>query len=72
MRIWKYQEEKETHLLVKLYKEDHGEGEYLGDLDEESIKRLILEIKPDAKIEQAYGTLAYFGMLPLLVFKKKN
>ena len=72
MTIWKYQEEKETHMLVKLYKEDHGEGEYLGDLDEESIKKLILEIKPDVKIGQAYGTLAYFGLLPLLVFKKKS
>ncbi|MBD3791914.1 MAG: hypothetical protein IE918_07190 [Campylobacterales bacterium] len=72
MTIWKYQEEKETHLLVKFYKEDHGEGEYLGDLDEARIKQLILEVKPDVKIEQAYGTLAYFGMLPLLVFKKKS
>jgi hypothetical protein len=72
MRIWKYQEEKDTHILVKLYKENHGEGDYLGDLDEESIKKLILEIKPDVKIDQAYGTLAYFGLLPLLVFKKGN
>ena len=38
MKIWQYREEKETHLLVKLYKEDHGEGEFLGDLDEESIR----------------------------------
>ncbi|MFT7879357.1 MAG: hypothetical protein ABXS91_03095 [Sulfurimonas sp.] len=72
MTIWKYQEEKETHILVKFYKEDHGEGEYLGDLDEESIKKLILEVKPDVKIEQAYGTLSYFGLLPLLVFKKER
>lgn len=71
MRIWKHQEEKETHQLVKLYKEDHGEGEFLGEMDEESIKKLILQIKPDAKIDQAYGTLEYFGMLPLLVLKKK-
>jgi len=69
MRIWKYTEEKETHLLVKLYKEDHGEGEYLGDLDDETIKQMILEIKPDVNIENAYGTLGYFGMLPLLVIK---
>ena len=71
MTIWKYAEEKPTYLLVKLYKEDHGEGEFLGDLDEESIKAMILEIKPDIKIDQAYGTLDYFGMLPLLVTKKK-
>ena len=67
MTIWKYSEEKPTHLLVKFYKEDHGEGNFLGDLDEEIIKKMILEIKPDINVNQAYGTLAYFGMLPILV-----
>ena len=70
MTIWKYSEEKSTHLLVKFYKEDHGEGDYLGDLDEAIIREIILEIKPDIKIDQAYGTLDYFGMLPILVVKK--
>jgi hypothetical protein len=71
MTIWKHDENKETYRLVKLYKEDHGEGQYIGDLDEETIKKMILDIKPDIKIDQAYGTLDYFGMLPLLVTKKK-
>jgi len=70
MRIWRYEEQKESHLLVKLYKEDHGEGEFIGDLDEESIKKIILEIKPDINIDQAYGTLVYFGLLPILVITK--
>ena len=70
MTIWKYEEDKETYRLVKLYKEDHGEGEYLGEMDDDSIKKMILEIKPDAKIDQAFGTLDYFGMLPLLITKK--
>lgn len=69
MTIWRYEEEKETHLLVKFYKENHGEGEFLGDLDEESIKKIILEIKPDINIDQAFGTLSYFGLLPILVVK---
>ena len=69
MTIWLYQEEKKTHLLVKLYKENHGEGDFLGDLDEESIKKIILEIKPDININQAFGTLVYFGLLPILVVK---
>jgi len=51
MTIWQHKEEKETHLLVKFYKEDHGEGDYLGDLDEETIKKMILDIKPDRKID---------------------
>ena len=69
MTIWQYKEEKETHLLVKFYKENHGEGEFLGDLDETTIRELILETKPDINIDQAYGTLAYFGLLPILVIK---
>jgi hypothetical protein len=72
MTIWKYEENKPTHCLVKLYKENHGEGEYLGDLSDDVIKEMILEIKPDAKIDQAFGTLSYFGMLPLLVIKKQS
>jgi len=70
MTIWKYTEEKPTYLLVKLYKENHGEGKFLGDLDEAKIREMILEIKPDIKIDQAFGTLSYFGMLPILVTKK--
>ena len=70
MTIWKYTEEKSTHLLVKFYKENHGEGEFLGDLDEATIRSIILEVKPDIKIDQAFGTLDYFGMLPILVTKK--
>lgn len=69
MTIWRHKEEKETHLLVKFYREDHGEGEFLGDLDDESIKKMILEIKPDIDIDQAFGTLSYFGLLPILVVK---
>ena len=67
MNIWKYEEKKETHRLVKLYKEDHGEGKFLGDMSEEAIRELILEIKPDINIDQAYGTLVYFGLLPILM-----
>jgi len=70
MTIWKHEENKSTHRLVKLYKEDHGEGEYMGDLEDEVIKKMILDIKPDIKIDQAFGTLGYFGMLPLLIMKK--
>ena len=70
MTIWKYSEEKPTHLLVKFYKEDHGEGDFLGDLDDDKIKEMILDIKPNININQAFGTLEYFGMLPILVVKK--
>jgi len=71
MTIWKYEENKPTYRLVKLYKENHGEGEYMGDLEEQEIKNMIVKIKPNIKIDQAFGTLSYFGMLPILVTLKK-
>jgi hypothetical protein len=43
-------------------KEEYSEGDYLGELDEETIKQVILEIKSDINID---GTLVYFGMLPI-------
>ncbi len=67
MTIWKHEEKKSTHILVKFYKENHGEGEYLGDLSDDVIKNMILDVKPNVNIDQAFGTLSYFGMLPLLV-----
>lgn len=67
--IWKYTEDTSTHLLIKFYKEKHGEGDFLGDLDDAIIKKMILEIKPDIDINQAFGTLSYFGMLPILIRK---
>ncbi len=70
MTIWQHKEEEETHTLTKLYREDHGEGEFLGDFEEADIKKIILEIKPDINIDQAFGTLSYFGLLPILVIKK--
>jgi hypothetical protein len=72
MTIWKYSEEKPTHLLVKFYKENHGEGKFLGDLDEAKVREMILEIKPDININQAFGTLSYFGLFPILETKKNR
>jgi len=71
MQLWKYEEEKETHLLVKFYRENHGEGTFLGEMEDEKIKEMILEIKPDINLDQAFGTLSYFGFLPILVLKAK-
>lgn len=66
MTIWRYEEKAATHTLVKLYREDHGEGEFLGDLSEEEVKALIAELKPKMGVEQAFSQLSYFGFVPLL------
>ncbi len=70
MKIWKYEESSASHALVKLYAEEHGEGEYIGEFSDEEAKALILSIKPDANIDKELHRLQYFGFLPLLVIKK--
>lgn len=70
MTIWRYKEKAATHTLVKLYREDHGEGEFLGDLSEEAVKALIAELKPKMGVEQAFAQLSYFGFVPLLDIQK--
>lgn len=72
MKIWKYEESSAKHLLVKFYAENHGEGEYLGDFSDDEVRALIYEVKPDVEMEQALGTLKYFGFLPLLVTNQSS
>jgi len=70
LKIWKYEERHTTHALVKLYAENHGEGDYIGEFTEDEAKELILSIKPDAKVDKELHRLQYFGFLPLLVIYK--
>ena len=70
MKIWKYEESSPTHALVKLYAEDHGEGEFLGEFNEDEVRELIIGIKPDVNIESELQRLRYYGFLPLLIIKK--
>ena len=72
MTIWKYEEKAPTHTLVKFYREDHGEGEFLGDLSEEEVKALIAELDPKMGVDQAFSQLSYFGFVPLLSLRKKE
>lgn len=70
MKIWKYEERSSGHALVKLYAEEHGEGELLGEFSDDEARALIASIKPDANIDKELHRLKYFGFLPLLVIKK--
>ena len=70
MKIWRYEESSPSHTLVKLYAENHGEGEFLGEFSDEEVEALILGIKPDANILSELQRLKYYGFLPLLVIHK--
>ncbi len=70
LKIWKYEERQASHALIKLYAEEHGEGEYLGEFTDDEAKELILGIKPNIKIDKELHRLKYFGFLPILVIYK--
>lgn len=67
MTIWKYEEKTGSHRLVKLYAEEHGEGECLGDLNEEELRELVASFHPKIGVDAALQQLRYFGFLPLLI-----
>lgn len=72
MKIWIQEEKTATHHIVHLNLEHHGNFEYLGDLNEEEQKALLLKIKPGIDVEHNLKMLRYFGYLHLLVIQKKK
>ena len=66
-RLWKYEEINKTHTLTKFYKEEHGEGEDMGEFSDDEVREILLSVKPDIDVESSLHTLQYFGFLPLLV-----
>ncbi len=72
MTIWRYEEKGPAHTLVKFYREKHGEGVYLGELDEAAVRAMIAELNPKGGVDQAMMQLEYFGFVPILVLNKKQ
>lgn len=72
MRIYRYIEEAPTHTLVKIYRENHGEGEDLGEMDEAAVRKLIEGYEPKMGVEAAFMQLQYFGFVPLLKTGKQK
>lgn len=70
MKLWMSDEKAPSHRLVRFYGEQHSGYAYLGDLDDEQIKALFKEIKPDLDLHKNLETLKYFGYLNLFVISK--
>lgn len=72
MKLWISEEKTATYRLVRFNAEQHSELDYLGDLNDEEIKTLFKEIKPDLDLEENLKMLKYFGYLHLFVSTKKS
>jgi len=70
MKIWIQEEKAPTHHIVHINLEHHGNFEYLGDLDEEAVNKLLTEVKPDIDLANNVKMLKYYGYLHLFVIKK--
>lgn len=72
MKLWISEEKAPTHRLVRFNAEQHSSYTYLGDLNDEEIKTVFKEIKPDLDLEENLKMLKYFGYLHLFAITKKS
>ena len=70
MKIWIQEEKTATYHIAHLNLEHHGNFEYLGDLNKEEQRALLIGIKPDIDLEENLKMLKYFGYLHLFVISK--
>jgi len=70
MKLWLYKEQTPTYLTVKLHCEEHSSYTYVGDLNEEEIKQLLLQFDPTIDTQKNLKLLSYYGYLHLFVLKK--
>jgi len=70
MKLWMYEEHNPSHTLVKFYGEAHSDYRYIGDLDDDKLRELFLEIDPKLDVEQNMKRIKYYGFLTLFVIKK--
>lgn len=72
MKVWISEEKAATHHLVRFYLEQHSDYSYLGDIEEDKLKEIMLKIKPDIDLDKSVQMLKYFGYLHIFVATKKK
>jgi hypothetical protein len=71
MKIWTSDTLTPTHRLVKIYSQEHSGYTYIGDLDDQALRDLLLEIDKEIDIEKNIQLLRYYGYLNLFVIQKR-
>ncbi|DAB30217.1 MAG TPA: hypothetical protein CFH84_05265 [Sulfurimonas sp. UBA12504] len=71
MKIWISDTQTQSHRLVRLNCENHSDYNYLGDLDDEALRKFLQEVKIDLAIEKKIKLLHYYGYLHLFVIHKR-
>ena len=71
MKIWISDTQTPTHRLVRLNCEEHSDYRYLGDLDDNELRRFFLEVQDDMDVEKNIKLIKYYGYLHLFIIVKK-
>jgi len=70
MKIWMSDTKTPTHRIVRLNALEHSDYEYFGDLDDNELKKLLIEIKEDIDFEKNIKLFKYYGYLHIFVIYK--
>ncbi len=70
MKIWISDKQTSTHRLVKLNCSEHSDFKYHGDLDDEQLIQLLLEVQDSMDIDKNMKLIHYYGYLNIFVINK--
>lgn len=70
MKIWISDTKTPSHRIVKLNCEDHSGFQYLGDFNDENLKRYLLELQDSMNVEKNIKLIKYYGYLHLFILDK--
>ena len=71
MKLWISDSKMPTHRLVKLNCEEHSDFKYVGDLSDEDLEKLFLELDPKMDIQKNMKLIKYYGYLHLFIINRK-
>ena len=70
MKLWISDSKMPTHRLVKLNCEEHSDFRYVGDLNDEDLEKLFLELDPKMDIQKNIKLIKYYGYLHLFIIQR--
>lgn len=70
MKIWISDTQVPAYRLVKLNCEEHSDYKYHGNLNDDELKKLFLELQDDMDVAKNIKLIKYYGYLHLFIINK--
>ena len=71
MKIWISDTQTTSHRLVRINCGEHSDYRYLGDLNDNELRTLLLEVQDDMDVDKNIKLIKYYGYLHLFIIAKK-